>query len=153
MNEAALEKKIMDLRKTLSWMDLVMANVNECILVLDEEWRVVFINSYMADLLDKNRILLLGNYFWDVIPFINISSLEHSPAASIKSINKFDGVYDLNIKSLNLKMLLHGKYVEHLHQAICIMSDVSVEMKASGELMKLQKKIAKLEAKLAIQSK
>jgi PAS domain-containing protein len=152
MNDSALEKKIMSLRKTLSWMDLVMANVNECILVLDKDWRVVFINSYMAELLGQDRVLLLGKYFWEVVPFKKILPNNH-PSLKIESISKFNGVYNLNTKSMRLKMLMHCKFVENLQQAICIMSDVSIELKASGELMKLHRKIAALEAKLAKQSK
>ncbi len=47
-----------------------MANVNEGILVLDSERRVVFANSYLAEILGQNRILLLGKYAWEILPFL-----------------------------------------------------------------------------------
>lgn len=148
MSTEMLEKKIMDLRRTLAWMDLVMANVNECILVLDKDWRIVFINSYMAELLDQNRVLLLGRYVWEISPFENSLKAEDLSKQSIESINKLNGIYNLKVKTLNFKLLLQGKYVDTLEQAICIMSNVSMELNASSELIKLNEKIAALEADL-----
>lgn len=149
MSVESLEKKIISLRETLSWMDLVMANVNECILVLDSEWRVVFANSYLAEILGQNRILLLGKNAWEVLPFLEPKVQVSSKRLSIKAVSKLDGVYDFSIHSLNLKLLVHAKYVAHLKQAVCIISDVSVELKAENALMSLNEEIAALKADLA----
>ncbi len=148
MSIESLEKKIMSLRNTLSWMDLVMANVNECILVLDSEWRVVFANSYLAEIIGQNRILLLGKPAWKLLPFLESKVHVKSKTTSIKSVTKLDGVYDFSVQSLDLKLLFHGKYVDHLKQAVCIISDVSVELKAEGAMMTLHKEITELEARL-----
>lgn len=149
MSVDSLEKKIMSLRETLSWMDLVMANVNECILVLDSEWRVVFANSYLAEMLGQNRILLLGKNAWEILNFIEPTVETSKKQLSIKDVAKLDGVYDFAIHSLNLKLLFHGKYVDHLNQAVCIISDVSVVLRAEKAMMSLHEEIAALKAELA----
>lgn len=148
MTDEHLEKKIKTLRDTLTWMDLVMSSLNEGIVVLDNEWRVVFANSYLAEILGQNRILLLGKKIWEILPFLKPPANKNNSLLSIKSVSKLDGVYDFSMQKLNLKLLLRGKYVDHLKQAVCIISNVSVELKAEDALMSLHKEIALLKAQL-----
>lgn len=149
MSNENLEKKIMSLRRTLSWMDLVMANVNECILVIDKDWRIVFANSYLAEILGQDRVLLLGKFFWEIEPFAGTKPANNKNALRIESVTELDGIYNFKVSALNLKMLLRSKYVNYLQQAVCIISDVSIELNAGGELMKMQEEITNLKAELA----
>ncbi len=153
MSVEDLEKKIMNLRETLTWMDLVMSNVNECIMVLDNEWRIVFANSYLADILGQNRILLLGKNAWEILPFLESKVKLKSKFLPLKSVSKLDGVYDLSVQPLHLKLLFHGKYVGYLKQAVCIFSDVSVELKAEKAIISLHEEIATLNTKLKAKRK
>ena len=145
MSNDAAEEKIMALRHTIAWMDLVMANVNESILVLDTNWRIIFANSYMAEILGSDRVQLLGRAFWDVLPMIKAES--HTPQIDelpVKLIASLNAVYDLKYKSITRKLQLQGKYVDSINQAVCILSDVTVELKAENALMALQKEVSNL---------
>ncbi len=148
MSIESLEKKITTLRQTLSWADLVMANVSECILVLDSDWRVVFANSYLAEIIGQNRILLLGKYVWEILPFTEAAIRPKKRQLSLKKVAQLDGVYDFRVQNLNLKMLFNGKYVDQLQQAVCIITDATIELKAGSALMSMQEELAALKARL-----
>lgn len=145
MTNSEAQTKILGLRKTIAWMDLVMANVNESILVVDDTWRIVFANSYLAEILDVDRILLLGQPFWDVLPMVTeASSTPHIKELPIKLIAGLNGVYDLRHKSIIRKLQLQGKYIKSLNQAVCILSDVTVELRAESTIMNLHKEVSRL---------
>ena len=148
VTEAALEDKIMALRRTLSWMDHVMAGVNEGIIVIDDDWRIVFANNYLAELLDRNRISLLGKKVWDVLPIPKPES-----DMAITDADRLTGVYEISLSRVTFKVLFQPKYVKHLNQLVCIMSDVSMEMNAGSALRSLQEQVKQLKAELEQASK
>jgi hypothetical protein len=47
-----------------------------------------------------------------------------------------------------MKLLVRGNYVEHLDQAVCLLSDVSIELKAESALMALHQEVAILKKQL-----
>lgn len=150
MSTNNLEKKIISLRQTLSWMDLVLANVDQGIVVLDSEWRIVFINSYLAEMLGQNRILLLGKPIGEVLPFLGAKIRPDSNTTlPIKSAASLVGVYDYVAEKLKIKLLVRGNYVDHLNQAVCMLSDVSIELKAESALMALHQEVSALKKQLS----
>jgi PAS domain-containing protein len=149
MSTTSLEKKIIALRQTLSWMDLVLANVDQGIVVLDNEWRIMFINSYLAEMLGQNRIVLLGKPIVEVLPFMKPKiQLTRKKVLSIEAVATLIGVYDFSADKLKMKLLVRGNYVEHLDQAVCLLSDVSIELKAESALMALHQEVAILKKQL-----
>ncbi len=152
MKEQFLERKLVELRRTLAWMDEVMANVNESILVLDESWRVVFVNDAFAELLDQDRIALLGKTFWDIMPVTKngkrLQIATSTERATIETISSMNGAYDIKTRNVPQKMMLISKYVGGLQQAVCVMSDVSIEVNAENALMDLQRQVEDLKAQL-----
>lgn len=145
MSDADLEDKIISLRSTIAWMDLVLANVNESIVVLDENWRIIFANSYTAEILNSDRVLLLGQSFWDAMPVIkDAGSKPHRDTLPITSIASLNGVYDFQYKKIPRKLQLQASYIKALNQAVCILSDVTIEMRAENALMALQNEASKL---------
>lgn len=145
MTSDSFNEKTKALRATIAWMDLVMANVNESIVVLDNNWRIIFANAYLADILGADRVLLLGKVFWDIVPMLTDGN-KKAAKLPLKSIAELNNVYELKYKNITLKLLLNAKYVPALDQAVCIMSDVSIELQAENALMKMQKEIDKLQA-------
>jgi PAS domain-containing protein len=130
-------------------MDLVLASVDQGIVVLDSEWRIVFINSYLAEMLDQNRIVLLGKPIVEVLPFLKQKIEPTSETSlSIKAVSAVIGVYNFSADKLKMKLLVRGKYVEHLDQAVCLLSDVSIELKAESALMALHQEVAILKNQL-----
>ena len=147
MTSDSFSEKTKALRATIAWMDLVMANVNESIVVLDNNWRIIFANAYLADILGADRVLLLGKVFWDIVPMLTDDN-KKAARLPLKSIAQLNNVYELKYKSITLKLLLNAKYVPALDQAVCIMSDVSIELQAENALMKMQQEIDKLQAEI-----
>lgn len=148
MKTTPIDDKITSLRATIAWMDLVMANVNESIVVLDNNWRIIFANSYLADTLGIDRVVLLGKLFWDVMPIFSDGN-KNASQLPLRSIAELNSVYELKQNSITLKLLLQCKYVAALDQAVCIMSDVSIELKAENALMKLHRQIDSLRSEIA----
>ena len=145
------EHKIAELRGTLAWTDLVLANIDEAILVLDDQWRINFANSSLAELLARDRIGLLGHTLWELPLARNdrpLSDMPGSRKTKIESINSLDAVYDVKVMTVERKLLLRGRFVPGLGQAVCVLRDVSVELKADFALMALQRKVKALKARL-----
>lgn len=138
-----LEAKLIELRRTLAWMDLVLENINEAILVVDSEWRVIFANTSLSELLGQGRIVLLGQLFGEILPVG-----DQAGGQDIESISLFDGIFDLKINNVSRKMLLTSKYVPGLNQAVCVIDDVSIEIKAEGALKAMHQRVARLQEEL-----
>ena len=143
MSQRNLDYKISELRRTLAWMDLVMASINEAILVLDRDWRIIFANTALAEILGINRILLLGQKMPEVLP--GIGSIR---GAGIEQISDMDGVFEMKLGKIERKFYLKSKFVESLGQAVCVIDDISLDVRAEGAMMEMHKKVASLEAEL-----
>lgn len=61
------QETIRHLRRSLAWMDLVLANLQEGVLVVDSASRVVFANDAFAALIRKPRVSLVGQPVTDVL--------------------------------------------------------------------------------------
>lgn len=141
MKANPMDNEIQALRKTLAWMDLVMANLNEYVFVVDKDWKIIFVNNAFAELIGTMRILLLGKYAWEVLPI----TLDGEPLEIIlskqklivKNVARLNGVYQLDLFKVNRIMELRCSYVPNLNQAACVLTDTTLETKAIVQLHKL----------------
>jgi hypothetical protein len=151
MDSPGLKKEMLGIRRTLAWMDLVLANLSEGVFVVDQNWKIVFTNDSLADLIGNDRIFLLGQTIWQAIPLTRenqelgqIISFEQS----IKNIKSCQGIYNLNVGKTSRLIHLSAKYVENLDQAVCVLSDVTIEMRAEQALKNMSDQITELKFQL-----
>jgi transcriptional regulator with PAS, ATPase and Fis domain len=137
----AMDNEIQALRKTLAWMDLVMANLNECVFVVDKDWKIIFVNSALADLVGTMRILMLGKYAWNAIPITQegklLESMIKNRKIPIKNAELLNGVYKIDSFKVNRIMELSCSYMPKLNQVACVLTDTTLETNAITQLHKL----------------
>lgn len=62
-----LADKLLDVQRTLGWMDLVIGSIEDGVCVVDCRGNIIFANEYFAQLVDLQKIYLLGMAMKDVI--------------------------------------------------------------------------------------
>jgi PAS domain S-box-containing protein len=151
MDAPGLKEEMQGIRKTLAWMDLVLANLSEGVFVVDQNWKIVFTNDSLAELIGSERIFLLGQTIWQAIPLTRQNqdlSQIITLGQSIDNIESWQGVYNLKVGKTSRLVYLSAKYVENLDQAVCVLSDVTIEMRAEQALKNMSDQIAELNAQL-----
>lgn len=61
-----------DIQQTLGWMDLVIGSIDDSVCVLDSKGSLVFVNHAFAQLIQKDRVFLLGKQYSDLFKAENI---------------------------------------------------------------------------------
>lgn len=134
---------ITELRESLAWMDLVLSNINEGILAVGDDLKVLFANDAIADMLDKLRITLLGIPIWDVLTL----SVEDEP---VLKDNFQEAFRRGNLESITGRYKLHRESKKELtvdisispiaktNQTILIIRDITQQLKNERALIKEQ---------------
>ncbi len=61
-----LSRELLEVQRTLGWMDIVLGNITDAVYVTDKNQRLVFANQFFSDLLGVPRIFLLGKNLDDM---------------------------------------------------------------------------------------
>lgn len=140
------------IRGTLAWMDLVMANIDELIFVVDRNWEIVYANDTLANILGSLRVTLLGKPWWEAIPLEKdgtpITSKFDFRSLDIKDFTKINGVYQLKTFEVNRQLSLSASHVVSVNQTVCVLADVTVEMNAYGVIKQKDEEISRLQQSL-----
>jgi signal transduction histidine kinase len=64
--DSTLADELLEVRRTLGWMDLVIGNISDAVYVSDKKSRLIFVNQYFSDLLNIPRVFLLGRQLDEV---------------------------------------------------------------------------------------
>lgn len=135
------EVEISELRNTLAWMDLVMANLSEGVIVLNQDWQITFVNDILADLIGQIRVLLLGKKIWDVLLLTqdgeSIKVKIDQTGIGIVDLSKLNGHWELKAFKTSRIFELNATYIPHLEQVVCVLSDVTLETRAMDQLSQL----------------
>ena len=59
-NGHALQAELLEVQRTLGWMDLVIAHITDAVYVVDDQSKLIFVNQYFADIIGTPRVFLLG---------------------------------------------------------------------------------------------
>lgn len=59
-NNTSLVDELLEVQRTLGWMDLVIGSIDDAVYVTDHESTIVFSNQYFSDLVNTPRVFLLG---------------------------------------------------------------------------------------------
>jgi len=118
---------INDLRQSLAWMELVLANLQEGVLVIGKDRHIVYANTAAANLLGKPRILLLGSYPWKLmhifIPGQETQNKYQPP--TFKQISSLNGIYEIKIGDTQRVVEMSSASLAHLDQTILVIRDIT----------------------------
>lgn len=126
------------LRDTLAWMDIVFSNIDDGVIVINPQWQVTFINDVLVEITGQDRISIFGKPFWQYLqikkggePLTKLFNLDKMSLTDIQTIN---GVYEIeSFKTTRLYRIAAG-YVPKLDQAVIVLDDVTIELRAMEEL-------------------
>lgn len=150
------EKVIQDLRKSLAWLDLALATLNEGVLVLDGDMKVLFANDALANMIKKQRILLLGLFVWDALPLhkedVLIYKRQYQKLLKSNTVESLNGTYKLDGTSKASSIELSVAHIENTQQTVLVVRDISVYLQAQAQRTKIiQEKAARAAAQLSEQ--
>ncbi len=97
-NHENITGELLEVQRTLGWMDLVIGNISDAVYVTNVEGRIVFANQFFANVVGVERVFLLGEQLNDIFPAllmdVPISEYAHSDDHSAISGNKRSGIYE-----------------------------------------------------------
>lgn len=122
-NESAIAHELLDVQRTLGWMDLVIGSIDDAVYVTDQESIIVFSNQYFSDLVDCPRVFLLGRKLEDVFtvkpaskPIAEYAGL---PASTANAANQRMGIYEWENKQ-------GAKYIFRISQQVLATTNQTV---------------------------
>lgn len=134
---------VLELRRSIAWMDLVMANLSEGVAVINENDHVTFVNDSFAALIEKQRIFLLGLSIWEILPELQHKVREWESSRTGTGYLKIDDYCFRSSGRLVTLELVVTDLIPVIHQRIIVLRDIT-------ERKKLEKKILSSEKFAAI---
>lgn len=141
MSTKSLEEKIISLRKTIAWMDLVLANISQGIIVLDESWRIVFVNQWVSELTNRSRIMLLGKSLDYIVP-VETAKPVNKTTMTVHSVADLNGVYEVKKSRSHTEISIQARFIPQICQAVCIITPVSTDLKTEEAMRQFYKEVA-----------
>lgn len=129
-NQTNSDRVITDLQKSLAWMDIVLANLSEGVLVVGNDLTVLFANDAIGKMLGTSRIFILGTKVWVSLP---LSTQDNKICTknwffnTLKSKNTAskNGVYLLLGRDNTITLYITFEYIQKLQQTIIVVKDIT----------------------------
>jgi signal transduction histidine kinase len=141
LREVSLEQSVVDLRKSLAWLDLVISTINDGIISLDKDLKIHFINDRAAEILRRDRIFLLGAPIWQALPLFKKNNrlkkadyLLHANKPSIRSLND---IYELSTGDNKILASVKFNRVPKINQISLTITDVTEQKRAEEDRIQL----------------
>lgn len=147
MSDPEAEQVIQDLRKSLAWLDLVLATLNEGVLVLDGEMKALFANDALAVMVGKPRIMLLGAAVWDTLPLYSDDRALSGQDYKRMRQKTLSGTYRLRSDSGKLVTVeLSTAHMPTTRHTVLVVRDVTERLEAQLQRVKIAQEQAAREA-------
>ncbi|HET6528804.1 MAG TPA: ATP-binding protein [Balneolaceae bacterium] len=139
------QQVIADLQASLGWMDLVLDNIGEGILVLDDGLKVSFANDAIAEMTGKSSITLLGMPIWEAL-ILNkgekrLEKNDFQQVLNDKSLESLDGRYALQGKN-EFTVSVTTSFIPKVNQIAFIVRDITQRL--NDEQALLDERIARM---------
>lgn len=129
---------ISELRKSLAWSDLVLANLNEGVVVVEKTSKIIFVNDFFSVLVGVEKILLLGQSLLKVLPLKQHGSISNSDIGSNSviegNITQLEGVFDVAIAQKQLVLDVSSILIKKFDQVVIVIRDITDKQKQDLEL-------------------
>lgn len=129
MHATPLENELLDIRRTLGWMDLVLANISEAVCVVDHDWKIVFANDTFAALTEQHRVFLLGHKLTSAIKLsakdTPLDDIIKKNRRSVKEAEALEGTYQCESPKTVLTLRLTARHVPTLKQTVILLHDIT----------------------------
>ncbi|HEX6982984.1 MAG TPA: ATP-binding protein [Balneolaceae bacterium] len=129
---------ISDLQASLGWMDLVLANMGEGILVAGDNLKTIYANDAIAEMTGKSPITLLGVPVWEILTLSRgqkrLEKNDYQRVLSREGFEPLSGRYTLQGKS-ELTVSITTSFIPKINQVVFIIRDISQRRKDEQALM------------------
>lgn len=145
------EQVLLDLRKSLAWLDLALATLHEGVIVLDGDMKVVFANDAIANMLEKPRVLLLGSPAWEIAGLRNeekdLSMDEYLDARKKNAVELLSGVYELETASKTVSSVeMTAAHIANTKHTVLVVRDITERLQAQAQRVRIAQEQAAREA-------
>jgi PAS domain S-box-containing protein len=145
MAQENLQDVIADLRKSLAWLDLVLATLDEGVITLEKDLKIHFANDAIANILGINRIFLFGSPLWKVLPLSQngkqLKKKDYTVALAKNNIQLLSGIYTLTLAEKTLVVDVAFGYIPKIKQIALVVRDIT-QLQQETLYVKLQQEIA-----------
>lgn len=153
-HEQSTREVIDDLRRSLGWLDLALASLNEGVLVLGPDLKLIFANDALAELLGTHRLSLLGRYLSDVLPLASgrrdLSTERIRALVNEGNLSSLAGSYKLLGENQERLVELSLQDIPSAGQIVAVVRDVTGRHLAEQQRVKLlQEQAARMAAEAA----
>lgn len=131
----ALSVELLEVQRTLGWMDVVMGSISDAVYVTNDELKLIFVNQAFANLLETPRVFLLGKRIEDVFK-IRVKKNPQKEFLSAESLLEKNGDSGLNVfdwhgpNSQKIFKISH-QFIPTIHQTVSIAKDITTEYEQS----------------------
>lgn len=121
------EAVISDLRHSLAWMELVLSNLQEGVMVIGKDRRIIFVNNAISELVGKPRVLLLGIFPWQIMQILLPGQDPHTAkrTLSFKRLCSFNGLYEVRVGSTQRTVEITTVPLASFNQAVLMFRDIT----------------------------
>lgn len=127
-------RELLEIRRTLGWMDLVIGSIADAVYVVDEDRKLVFTNQYFSDLVGSHRVFLLGHDLEDVFK-PNSIVIKGGEYAGINPSND-DGKHVYigewtNRDGISMTFKISSQLLSSTRQTVFLAQDITYEFETS----------------------
>lgn len=131
-----IAEELLEVQRTLGWMDLIIGSISDAVYVLDKDERLVFANQYFADLVHIPRVFLLGQSVKEIFPLKKLSKVPIEYAEDHALIPAMDdgqaGIYELPGDGTKPQIFrLTIKKLPTTDQTVCLVQNITREYELS----------------------
>lgn len=133
---------ISELRESLGWMDSVLANINDGVLVVQHDMKALFVNDAVGGMVGKPRIALLGTPIWDILKLTAdgepLQKNDYQEVLEQNNPGSLSGRYQLH-EDQTLIVDITVSVIPNMNQAVFIIRNVTQQVQNEQELMEERK--------------
>lgn len=128
--DSSVSKKLLEIQRTLGWMDLVLGNITDAVYVTDKNGIILFANQFFSNLLTVPRVFLLGQELQDVF---RCQIKKDSQQEFLCETDNFSGsgVYKWTKDTREYIFKISHRIIPTTSQAVYIAKDITAEHELS----------------------
>lgn len=135
------EGLIAELRRSAAWMDMVMSNLAEGVVVVNEDLCVIFVNDAFANMLGKTKLFLLSKQLFEIFMLKNVNDGNAVSKKDFLASGFRGGTYAFQKESGTMYVEIGTTYIASLQQTVFVMHDITERKKAEDEVLRINREL------------
>jgi signal transduction histidine kinase len=126
-----LAKELLEVQRTLGWMDLVIGNISDAVYVTDSKSQLIFVNQHFADILSVPRVFLYGQMLRDVFDIKIDKKATDEYGSAPKSEYTTTGIYTWKKHATTSVFKISSRVLPNTNQTVYLAQDISHDKELS----------------------